>query len=181
MKPFECISLWGRAWNKLIISPLKRKSFFCCGKNVTVCPGVKIIGWNNIEIGNNVSLGTNLMIMSKRAKVVIKDHTMFAPNVTIITGGHKTDVVGRYMDDIRDYEKDKEDDQDVIFEGDNWIGANVVILKGVTIGKGAVIAAGAIVTRSVPEYSIVAGVPARVIKYRFDDEQLRDHISMIGE
>jgi acetyltransferase-like isoleucine patch superfamily enzyme len=52
---------------------------------------------------------------------------------------------------------------------DVWIGANVCILPGVNIGDGAIIAAGAIVNRDVPPYSIVGGVPARVIKYRFDD------------
>ena len=50
--------------------------------------------------------------------------------------------------------------------GDNWIGSNAVILKGVTIGRGAVVAAGAIVNRDVPDYSIVGGVPAKVIGSR---------------
>jgi len=58
---------------------------------------------------------------------------------------------------------------------DVWIGANVVILPGLTIGDGAVIGAGAVVTKDVPAYAIVAGVPARVINYRFD----RDIIAML--
>lgn len=58
----------------------------------------------------------------------------------------------------------------VIIENDVWIGSNVTILDDVTIGNGAVIAAGAIVTKNVPPYAIVGGVPAKVIKYRFDKE-----------
>lgn len=57
----------------------------------------------------------------------------------------------------------------VIIEDDVWIGANSVVLPGVKIGKGAIVGAGAVVTKSVPPYAIVCGVPAKVIKYRFDD------------
>jgi acetyltransferase-like isoleucine patch superfamily enzyme len=55
---------------------------------------------------------------------------------------------------------------------DVWIGANAIVLSGVTIGNGAVIAAGAVVTRDVPPYAVAAGVPARVIKYRFTPDQI---------
>ena len=93
---------------------------------------------------------------------------MFGPGVTVVTGNHRIDIPGKYIIDITDQEKREEDDQPVIFEGDNWIGANAIILKGVTIGRGAVIAAGAVVTKSVPEYAIVGGNPAKVLRFRFD-------------
>lgn len=51
-----------------------------------------------------------------------------------------------------------------------WLGANAVLLQGITIGDGAVIAAGSIVTKDVPPYAIVGGAPAKVIRYRFDSE-----------
>lgn len=57
---------------------------------------------------------------------------------------------------------------------DVWIGHNVKILEGVTIGHGAIIAAGSIVAKDVPPYAIVGGVPAKIIRYRFDDEEIKE-------
>lgn len=61
----------------------------------------------------------------------------------------------------------------VVIGNDVWIGARATILEGVTIGDGAVVAAGAIVTKDVPPYAIVGGVPAKIIKYRFDEETIK--------
>jgi len=66
----------------------------------------------------------------------------------------------------------------VLIEDDVWIGTNAVILPGVVIRKGAVVAAGAVVTKDVPAYAIVGGVPAKIIKYRFD-ERLRNKLVSI--
>jgi acetyltransferase-like isoleucine patch superfamily enzyme len=62
--------------------------------------------------------------------------------------------------------------KNVIIGNDVWIGASSTILDGVRIGDGSIIAAGAVVTKDVPAYSIVGGVPAKVIKYRFDNETI---------
>ena len=61
---------------------------------------------------------------------------------------------------------------EIVIEDDVWIGSNSVILSGVKIGRGAVIGAGSIVTKNVPKYAIVAGNPAKVIKMRFNDEEI---------
>lgn len=64
---------------------------------------------------------------------------MTGPNVSIITGNHRIDLIGRYMNTVSNDEKLPENDQDVIIEGDNWIGAGAIILNGVKIGIGAVV------------------------------------------
>ena len=66
-----------------------------------------------------------------------------------------------------------EETQEVVMGHDVWVGARAIVLDGVTIGNGAVIAAGAVVTRDVAPYSIVGGVPARLIRRRFNDEDIR--------
>lgn len=60
-------------------------------------------------------------------------------------------------------------------EDDVWIGANVTILKGVTIGRGSVVATGAVITKSCPPYSIIGSVPAKVLKMRFSVEAMNIH------
>ena len=126
-----------------------------------------------------MSIGKNNLFLCSRAKIIIGDHVMFGPNVTVITGRHRSDMVGRYMITVADEEKRPEDDQEVVFVGDNWIGANATILKGVTIGRGAVVAAGAVVTKSVPPYTICGGVPAKTIKNRFTEQELEKHEMML--
>ncbi|MCB4807310.1 CatB-related O-acetyltransferase [Tamlana sp. 62-3] len=62
----------------------------------------------------------------------------------------------------------------VTIKNDVWIGADVIILDGVTIGNGAIIGAKSVVTKDVPDYAIVGGVPAKIIKYRFSDEMIKE-------
>ena len=63
----------------------------------------------------------------------------------------------------------------ITIEDDVWIGAHSIILKGVTIGRGSVVAAGAVVTKSFPPYSIIGGVPAKLLKMRFTEEEIKKH------
>lgn len=167
-----------RAFNKLIMSPIKQARFAQCGRHVTVGAQSKF-HYHNIYCGNHVSIGRNAEFICSRAKIKIGDHVMFGPHVFAITGMHRIDVLGRYMDEITNNEKLPENDKDIVFEGDNWIGANAVILRGVTIGTGAVVAAGAVVTKDVPPYSVVAGCPARVVKVRFDQTQIEQHEAIL--
>ena len=165
---------------KLIVSPFKKSLCKKCGKNVSIRMKCKA-NWQRLSIGSNVFINEGALFLNHKADIEIGNHVIFGPNVTVITGNHRFDIVGRTIDSIKDCEKREEDDSEVRFCGDNWIGANVVILKGVIIGEGAVIGAGSVVTKDVPAYAIMAGNPARLIKYRFKNEEIELHRKVLNE
>lgn len=84
-------------------------------------------------------------------------------------------IPGRFYRSITDTEKGRGYDADVIINEDVWIASRVTILKGVTVGRGAVIAAGAVVNKDVLPYSVVGGVPAHFIKFKWTISQILEH------
>ena len=90
----------------------------------------------------------------------IGDDVMMGPNVSIYTRNHAFERT-----DVPMNTQGVSDEKIVVIENDVWIGANSIILPGVTVSKGAIIGAGAVVTKDVPEYAIVGGNPAKVIKF----------------
>ncbi|MCQ2199397.1 MAG: acetyltransferase [Paludibacteraceae bacterium] len=146
-----------------------------CGKNVLLKPSTSVFkGLENFYISEDVRIARYAVIYSTRARVIIGSKVGIAPYLKIITGNHRVDKVGHYMFD-GDNDKRPEDDEDVIIEGDSWFGVNVTILSGVTIGRGSCIAAGAVVNKSMPPYSIIGGVPAKVLKFRFSIDEIIEH------
>lgn len=157
-----------------------KNSFGSCGKDVHIAEKSDIKGIKNLFIGNNVSIGPHSLLWTTRAKIIIKDKVIIGPNLSIITGDHKINCVGKYIADVADEEKDMNDDQDVIIQNDVWIGANVTILKGVTVAEGCVVGGGTVLTKSTEPYGIYVGVPGRRIKERFSDEDLVKHKNIIN-
>lgn len=179
---YDFIEKTKRSFYKLLYVPIIKKSFGKCGKYNNVGYNSRFIGIKNIFLnGNKISIGENNYFMSTKAKIIVGSNVMFGPNVTMITGDHRIDAIGKHMSDVGDDEKIKKNDKDIILQGDNWIGANAIILKGITIGKGAVVAAGSVVTKDVDQYAIVGGVPAKLIRYRFTEEQKKIHEKMVKE
>ena len=110
-----------------------------------------------IEIGNYSELGSNCVIQSN---TFIGDNVIMGPDVKIYTKNHKFDQFDIPIR-VQGHTLEKTEIGD-----DVWLGANVIILPGVTVGSHSIIAAGAVVTKSIPEYAIAGGVPAKVLKYR---------------
>lgn len=118
------------------------------------------------DFGNRVTFGKGVFInhsaiLSASGGIEFEDGVMVAPGVRIATINH--DMNRRHT--IYTYGK-------VTIKKNAWLGMNVTICPGVTIGKYAVVAAGAVVTKDVPDYAVVGGVPAKVIRYQNPDEQM---------
>ncbi|WP_293667482.1 acyltransferase [uncultured Parabacteroides sp.] len=145
-----------------------------CGNNVCIKPSTSVyFGLENLSIGNNVSIPRYAHIFCTNAPLNIGNNIIFGPSPTIVTGNHRTDVIGKYIIDSQD--KLPDNDKEVCLEDDIWVGANVTILMGVKIGRGSIIAAGAVVNSSYPPYSIIGGVPAKFIKFRFTIKEILEH------
>lgn len=118
-------------------------------------------GHGSISIGNNCAIGM-FNYLDGNAELCIGNDVHIGPHVCIYTANHI------YSDLNVAIHKQGLDCKPVRIGDDVWIGSHAVILAGVNVGKGSVIAAGAVITKNIPEYSVVAGIPAKVIKKRND-------------
>lgn len=130
------------------------------GNHVRITNHSVINGANNggTYIGNYVAINRNCWITGG-GSIKIMDYAQMGPNCNILSSNHsfKRDELIFNQGSV---------DKPVLIKEDVWLGANVVVLPGVTIGEGAVVGAGSVVTKDIEPYSIVAGVPAKFIKYR---------------
>lgn len=116
---------------------------------------------SSIFIGYGTYIGENNNLRAADGEIIIGNNSFISQGVTVVTSNHaiRKDLLIANQGWLSKKSK-------IIISDDVWIGANAVILPDVEIGKGAVIAAGSIVTKDVPEYAVVAGNPAKIIKYR---------------
>lgn len=132
------------------------------GENSTVIAPLNGVCFDQIKIGKNVFINSNLLAMA-RGGITIEDDVQIAANVQLLTNNH--DLYDRMILEC----------QPITIHQGAWIGAGVSILPGVEIGRYAVVGAAAVVTKDVPDYAVVVGNPARVIKTldpsRFEKEE----------
>lgn len=135
---------------------LTKKMILSSGKKINIERNAEFSP--NITIGENSGIGINAKIQKATH---IGDNVMMGPNVRIYTQNHKFEDKNKPM-----CAQGNEEPKKVIIENDVWIGDGTIILPGVTIKEGSIIGAGSVVTKDVEAYSIVAGNPAKLIKYR---------------
>ena len=116
---------------------------------------------SSIEIGSNISFNSNVMINARGiGKIIIGNNVLIGPNVVIRSNNHE------YLDLNIPIIKQGMTSGDIIIKDNVWISSNCVILPNCTIGEGAIVAAGAVVTKDIEPYSIVGGIPAKIIRKR---------------
>jgi maltose O-acetyltransferase len=140
------------------------------GRNLTVGRRAYFGTGNEITIGNNSGIGKKAQIigLGPESNLSIGDNVMMGPEVMILLSDHGHSRVDIPMNEQSCYSSS------IKIEDDVWIGARVIILKGVTIGKGSIIGAGAVVARDIPPYSVAVGTPARAIKSRSGDTSSKE-------
>jgi acetyltransferase-like isoleucine patch superfamily enzyme len=129
------------------------------GDRVKLLQGIWIDRFDGLRIGDDVSIAKGVLILAIGG-VEIGDRSMVGPGSKLISAGHVIPKGRKPMRFSGVFLKK------ITIEKDVWIGAQVIILPGVKVGEGAIIAAGAVVTKDVPPFAIVGGVPARVIRMR---------------
>lgn len=131
--------------------------FKSCGKHVIIKDKCYFGDGSKISLGNNSQLGQNSRL---QGEIFIGDDCVMGPDVVIMATSHKynrVDIPIRLQGG---------DETPVKIGNDVWIGTRVIILPGVTIGDHSIVGAGAVVTKSFPPYSIIGGIPGKLIKQR---------------
>ena len=119
-------------------------------RRITLLPGVRITSPLKLKLGEDILVSHECLIQGAGG-ISIGNRVMLGPRVQLITANHDISTKLTIMSPI-------------IIEEDVWIGAGAIILPGTTLGKHSVIAAGAVVTKDVEPYSVVGGIPAKLIK-----------------
>lgn len=154
--------------SKNIRSILCKNIFKKAGEGLNVEQGAYFGNGEGISVGNNVGFGKNFKSLNRI--LTIGDYLMMGEDVLFLGGGHDHEIL-----DVPMQEQGRPGKTPLLIAGDVWIGARVIVLPGCKrIGKGSIIGAGAVVTKDVPDYAIVGGNPACVIRYR--NENNNDHL-----
>jgi len=135
----------------------------CLTDGVTINDFCRLFGDERIQIGENVYINCFCMMYGD---IIIEKNVLISQFVNIWGRSHRFSIKDEpiwLQHDIggQGYKTGK-----IVIEEDSWIGPHVTILRGVTIGKGSVIGAGAVVTKDVPDYAVVFGIPAEIKYYR---------------
>ena len=153
---------WKIFFKSQMIKLCKHK-FLLFDDDSEVRPGAYIVGCSQISIGKRVIIRPGVMFHGESSTldktIVIEDDVLIGCGVHIYVENHEYKNPKQFIS-----EQGHTPSKQVVLKRGSWIGANVIILPGVTIGRNSVIGAGSIVTKSIDDYSIAVGNPAKIIR-----------------
>lgn len=175
-KKYLKFTLFGKLYSLLKLNNFRR-SFIRKFRNNDYTP-MNIFDVDLFETGSYSYGELNIVTFNKNAKLIIGSFVSIAQNVYfLLSTEHYLNHISTYPFKVKitkELECESFGKGDIVVKDDAWIGFGSLIMSGVTIGQGAVVAAGSVVTKDVPPYAIVGGVPAKVIKYRFDEKTIKE-------
>lgn len=142
------------------------------------CSFENTVAYGDIRLGRFVSFsGPGIILHAEDGKIEIRNFVSIGQNVSIQQFNHNIKRATTYaMQKVffgKEFKEDCNSKGDIVIEDDVWIGSNATICSGVHIGRGAIIGAGAVVVHDVAPYTINGGVPSRILKMRFSEEQIK--------
>lgn len=139
------------------------------GSDNEVLHGVLLMSYGGtIHIGDRCSINPYTIIYGHGKGTIIGNDVLIAGQCMFIPANHKFDDLDKEIS------KQGLESIGIVVEDNVWIGSGVKVLDGVRIGKGSVVAAGSVITKNIPPYSIVAGVPGKIIRNRINNESLKE-------
>ena len=153
------------------IDNCQHREFAQIGNHCQVMPNSNLVT-KNIYMEDFSRIQGQCNMISYRGKLIVKRYAAIASGVTIIPSSH-TPTVG--LPQFLSYTHVNDKDETIVVGEDAWVGASSILLSHCSIGRGAVVAAGAVVSKEVPPYAVVAGIPAKIIASRFTIDQILDH------
>ncbi len=135
--------------------------FKSMGHSVFICKGFECNNPHNVSLGHHVYINSYSFLGSHACGISIGNYVQIASYVYLLNEVHEYEALDRPMYEQKGYKAGK-----ITIEDDVWIGLRATIMPGVTVYKGAVVGAHALVTKDVPAYAVVGGVPAKIIKFR---------------
>lgn len=169
-----------------IVSSSKDEKIFHNHKNlgeqniVTLGRGTYGGGDLSVEFGHMHVLGGRFCSLARGINFLIGgNHPMKSVSSSPLdVGSIVKNIFGEVRSNLRPLKNVRKNPRQIVIGNDVWIGRNVMIMGGVKIGNGAVIGANAVVAKNIPPYAIAVGNPARVIKYRFDEETIKKMLAV---
>lgn len=141
------------------------------GKNAALGIPADLKKPENIYLYDNARIGRRSTILTMGdSKFVMKRGCLTAEGLVVITSNHR-----QYIGHFLSGDNDDNEYKDIVVEEDVWIGMNVTLLPGVTIGRGAIIGAASVVTKSIPPYAVAVGNPAKVVKFKWSIDDILKH------